>query len=71
MIVAHVMGLPIEESVLQFVPAGAATVTAVALAGRVRLNDLLTRLTKRSSRRGPRSELLMRQTGLVKRILGR
>ena len=34
MIVAHVMGIPVEETVLQFVPAGAATVTAVAIAGR-------------------------------------
>jgi hypothetical protein len=36
-IVAHVMGLPIEESVLQLAPAGAALVTAVAIAGRATL----------------------------------
>lgn len=46
MIVAHVMGLPIEETVLPFVPAGAATVTAVAFMGRARLGRLLTRLRK-------------------------
>ena len=30
MMVAHIMGIPVEESVLQFAPAGAAIVTAVA-----------------------------------------
>jgi hypothetical protein len=34
-IVAHVLGLPVEESVLQLVPAGAAIVTAAAVAGRI------------------------------------
>ncbi len=34
MIVAHVMGIPVEESVLQLAPAGAAVVTAVAIAAR-------------------------------------
>ena len=34
MIVAHIMGIPVEESVLQLAPAGAAMVTAVAIAGR-------------------------------------
>jgi hypothetical protein len=40
MIVAHVMGIPVEESVLQLVPAGAAMVTAVAIAGRATLGRL-------------------------------
>jgi hypothetical protein len=40
---AHIMGIPVEESVLQFVPAGAVTVTAFAIAGR----QLLTRLRRR------------------------
>ena len=40
MIVAHIMGIPIEESVLQLVPAGAATVTAVAIAARTTLGRL-------------------------------
>jgi hypothetical protein len=42
-ILGHVMGLPIEESVVQLMPAGAVTVTAFAIAGR----RLLTRLRRR------------------------
>ena len=38
--VGHVMGLPIEESVLALASAGAATVTAVAIAGRAGLGRL-------------------------------
>ncbi len=44
--VGHVMGLPIEESVLAFVGAGAAMGTAIAIAGRTglgRLRHLLRR----------------------------
>ena len=48
MIVAHVMGLPIEESVLQLAPAGAATLTAVAIAARTTLARL-----RRRGRRQP------------------
>ena len=44
MIVAHVMGIPVEESVLQLAPAGAAIVTTVAVAGRTHLGRLLRRL---------------------------
>ena len=47
MIVAHVMGVPLEETVLQLAPAGAATLTALALAGRARLGRLVTRLRGR------------------------
>ena len=43
MIIGHVMGIPVEESVLQLVPAGAVTVTAFAIAGR----QLLHRLRRR------------------------
>ena len=43
MMLAHVMGLPVEESVLQLAPAGALTVTALAIAGR----RLLARLRRR------------------------
>ena len=43
MIVGHVMGIPVEESVLQFAPAGVVTVTAFAIAGR----RLLYRLRRR------------------------
>ncbi len=45
MILAHIMGIPVEESVL-LAPAGAVTVTAVAIAGRERLSRLLTRLRR-------------------------
>jgi hypothetical protein len=47
-IVAHIMGIPIEESVLQLVPAGAAIVTAVVIAGRTTLGRLQRRLSQRS-----------------------
>ena len=47
MIVAHVMGIPVEESVLQLAPAGAAMATAVAMAGRARLGRLRRRLRAR------------------------
>jgi hypothetical protein len=49
MILGHVMGLPIEETVLQFASAGAATVMAVSYAGRARL----ARILRRVRRRGP------------------
>jgi hypothetical protein len=42
------MGIPIEESVLQLLPAGAAIVTAVAIAGRATL-DRLRRWARRES----------------------
>ncbi len=47
MIVAHIMGIPVEESVLQLAPAGAATVTVIAIAGRMTLGRLLTRIRRR------------------------
>ena len=46
MIVAHVMGLPVEEGVLQLAPAGAATATLVAMAGRAELGRLLAWLRR-------------------------
>jgi hypothetical protein len=39
-IVAHVMGIPAEESVLQLVPAGAAIATGFALTSRAMLGRL-------------------------------
>jgi hypothetical protein len=42
-VIAHVMGLPLEESVLQLAPAGAAVVSAVAIAGRASLDRLRRR----------------------------
>ena len=50
MIVGHIMGLPIEESVLQLAPAGAATLTAVAIAGRAALGRLKRRLRHQHER---------------------
>jgi hypothetical protein len=49
-IVAHIMGLPIEESVVQLVPVGAATMTAVVIAGRTGLSSLRRRLRHRLHR---------------------
>jgi hypothetical protein len=46
-IVAHVMGLPVEETVVQLAPAGAAMVALVAMAGRTRLSRLLARRSRR------------------------
>jgi hypothetical protein len=41
--VAHIMGIPVEESVLQLVPAGAAMAGALAVAGRAGLGWLRSR----------------------------
>ena len=41
MITAHIMGIPLEETVLQYAPAGAATVTVVAITGRTWLGRLI------------------------------
>jgi hypothetical protein len=50
-IVAHIMGIPVEESVLQLAPAGAAMATVVAIAGRTGLGRLRRRLSRRRSTR--------------------
>ena len=47
MIVGHVMGLPVEESVLQLAPAGATIVTAFAITGRASLVRLRRRFRRR------------------------
>ena len=44
---AHIMGIPVEETVLELAPAGAATVAAVAIAGRTRLGRLVSRIRRR------------------------
>jgi hypothetical protein len=49
MIVAHAMGLPLEESVLQLAPAGAAAATAVAIAARTTLERLRRRRPGRTT----------------------
>jgi len=43
-ITAHVMGLPIEESVLQLAPVGGAIISAFVVASRSRLSQLHRRL---------------------------
>jgi hypothetical protein len=43
MMLAHIIGIPVEEGVLQLAPAGAATVTAIAIAGRTTLGRLRRR----------------------------
>jgi hypothetical protein len=47
MTLAPVMGIPVEESVLQLVPAAAVIATAVAVAGRTTLGRLRSRLRSR------------------------
>jgi hypothetical protein len=51
MILGHIMGIPVEESVLQFAPAGVAIVTAAAIAGRATLSRLQRRLRRSPSDR--------------------
>ena len=46
MIVGHVAGFPVEETVLQFAPAGAAILTAVGLAAQTKLRRLRRRLRR-------------------------
>jgi hypothetical protein len=50
-IVAHIIGLPVEESVLQLAPAGAAILTAAAIAGRTSLGRFRRRWCGRSGRK--------------------
>jgi hypothetical protein len=54
-VIAHVLGLPVEEAVLQLAPAGAASITALALAGRASVGRL-RRLRGAGPSRSPRSE---------------
>ena len=44
---AHIMGIPIEESVLPLVAAGTATITAAAIASRTQLRRLTSALRRR------------------------
>jgi hypothetical protein len=50
MIVAHIFGIPVEESVLQLAPAGVAIATAFAIAVRTTL-DRLRRSVRREEQR--------------------
>jgi hypothetical protein len=47
-ILAHVMGLPIEESVLQLAPVGAAVISAFAVVGGTQLARFRRRLRQLS-----------------------
>jgi hypothetical protein len=49
-ILAHIMGIPVEESVLQLAPAGAAIATVVAFTGRASLDRLRRRLRHRPAK---------------------
>jgi hypothetical protein len=44
---AHILGLPVEESVLQLAPAGAAIVTVLVITARTTLGRLRRRLRHR------------------------
>jgi hypothetical protein len=44
---AHIMGIPVEESILPLVPAGTAIITAVAIVSRTRLRRLAASLRRR------------------------
>ena len=46
MILGHVQGIPIEESLLQLAPAGAALLTMAAVAGRAGLDRVKRRLQR-------------------------
>jgi hypothetical protein len=48
MIVGHIFGIPVEETAVQLVPAGAATVTVLAIAGRTKLGWLQRRFRCRT-----------------------
>ena len=47
MILAHILGLPIEESVLQLLPTGAATATVLAIGARAMVDRLRRPRTRR------------------------
>jgi hypothetical protein len=50
-VIAHIMGLPIEESVLQLAPVGAAMLSVVAIASRPAIDRLRRRLGHRPEAR--------------------
>ena len=51
MTLGHIAGIPVEESVLQLAPLGAATLTAVVITGRAALGRLRRRLAHEHGRR--------------------
>jgi hypothetical protein len=52
MIVAHVMGIPVEESILQLMPAGLAVAATGAMAVRAKLRSFRRKLPYRSAEKG-------------------
>jgi hypothetical protein len=46
-IVAHILGIPVEENAVQLAPTAAAMATALAIAGRVGLRSLHRRFRRR------------------------
>jgi hypothetical protein len=48
MTLAHIMGIPVEESILPLVPAGTAIITAVVIMTRTRLRRLAGSLRNRN-----------------------
>jgi hypothetical protein len=54
MIIAHILGLPVEESVAQLAPTGAVTLTLAAVVGRTKLARLVTWI-RRGGWKQPRS----------------
>jgi hypothetical protein len=46
-VIGHILGIPLEESVLPLVPAGAVMMAAAAVAGRMGLDRLRRRLRHR------------------------
>ena len=54
MILGHIAGIPVEESVLQLAPAGAAMATVVAITGKTCLGRLSRRVSQPAQRKnGP------------------
>jgi hypothetical protein len=51
---AHIMGIPIEESILPLVPVGTAIITAVAIVSRTRLRRLIALLRRRKAQQQTR-----------------
>jgi hypothetical protein len=50
MIVAHIMGIPVEETLPQLAPIGAVTLTTIAVVGRAKFDRPLGRMRRRLSK---------------------
>jgi hypothetical protein len=47
MMLGHIMGIPVEETVLPLATAGAAALSAAAIVGRARIGRMLDRMRRR------------------------